>query len=120
MTNLLAETLEDIASSGHTVADVVFIGSADGVYKMDWAKFEVLADVEYDSGFGSAEVATDLVVLFSDGKRMWRHEYDGSERWEWDPPLTVDYSKPGDVPERLVGRYWPSLSDLHSGDPHYV
>lgn len=117
MTNLLSETLESIEQSGHTPADIAFIGSADAVYRMTWDEFEKLADVEYDSGFGSAEVATDLVIRFSDGKHMWRHEYDGSESWDYDAPANVDYTVPGKPVERLVGRYWPSFEALHSEDP---
>lgn len=113
MTNLLSETRADIAASGPAVGDVVFIGSYDAKYSLTWAEFERLADVEYDSGFGSAEVATDLIIRFSDGKSMWRHEYDGSENWDYEPPATIDYTAPGIRIERLVGRYWPSLESLH-------
>lgn len=47
--NLLTETREDITRSGHTPADVTFIGSFDAEYSMTWAEFERLADVEYYS-----------------------------------------------------------------------
>jgi hypothetical protein len=117
MTNLLSETRDSIEQSGHSPEDITFGGSADAVYRMTWAEFEKLADVEYDSGYGSAEVATDLVIRFSDGKSMWRHEYDGSEGWDYDAPANVDYTAPGRSVDRLVGRYWPSFESLHSEDP---
>lgn len=114
MTNLLNETRQAIFDSGHTIEEVTFIGSADSVYGTTWGRFEKLADVEYDSGYGSAEVATDLIVLFSDGKRMWRSEYDGAEGWDYDPPITLDYSNPSRNIERLVGHLWPTLDELHT------
>jgi hypothetical protein len=83
MINLLKETLSAIERSGHTVKDIAFIGSQTGDYACTWAEFEKLADKEYDNGYGGQEVACDLIILFTDGTEMWRHEYDGSERWTW-------------------------------------
>lgn len=80
--NLLKETKDAIASSRHTEADIVFIGSEATGHECTWAEFCTLADVEYDAGFGAAEVAKDLCIVFSDGQKMWRGEYDGSEWWE--------------------------------------
>lgn len=115
MTNLLKETIEDIEASGHTPGEVAFIGSSDAKYRLTWDEFEKLADVEYHSGYGAAEVATDLVVRFSDGRSMWRHEYDGAERWEWDAHATVDYSRPGLPVVQLVvpGGLWPNMHDIN-------
>lgn len=87
MTNLLSETLESIKNSGHTVKDIEFIGSNDGRYSMTWDEFSILADREYDNGFGGQEVVSDLVVKFRDGQTMWRGEYDGSEWWNYSCPL---------------------------------
>lgn len=87
--NLLKETKEDIASSGHTPDDVVFIGSRASGHQCTWAEFEKLANREYDSGFGAQEVASDLEVVFSDGSTMWRHEYDGSECWHFSKPFVA-------------------------------
>ena len=110
MTNLLQETTQAIENSGHTVQDIVFIGSIDSGYSCTWAEFVLLADIEYDSGYGMREVAYDLTIVFSDGSTMWRNEYDGSEWWE--------YSKPVKIPEeqkqilKLTGGAWSSLAEL--------
>jgi hypothetical protein len=88
--NLLSETLAALDRTGHTESDVVFVGSADGNYEMSWAEFATLANVDYDNGWGGAEVATDLIVKFSDGTRLWRGEYDGSEWWETEPAFNED------------------------------
>ena len=87
MTNLLEETREAIAASGHLIRDIVFVGSGDSNYCCSWCRFCKLADKEYDSGFGNAKVALDLIVVFRDGERMWRNDYDGSESWVYLTPF---------------------------------
>lgn len=109
--NLLEETKESIINSGHQISDVIFIGSEESGHSCTWGEFCVLANVDYDNGFGGQEVATDLIVAFSDGAKMWRSEYDGSEWWE--------YSTPFKMPEQkhpiscLVGGLWSSVADLN-------
>jgi len=78
--NLLKETLEILAKNNKTPKDVLWIGSKDGY--STWENFERLADTIYSSGYGSIEVAEDLVIV---GKDWWleRGEYDGSEWWEF-------------------------------------
>ncbi len=117
MSNLLKETIEDIENSGHTITDITFIGTEDG-YSCTWDEFKELADKDYNSGFGAAEVASDLIIVFNDGGKMWRSEYDGSENW--------DYSTPFVMPEklkpikRLIGAYWPSMKNLQDdADTHH-
>lgn len=85
--NLLKETKEAIAASGHAEADIVFIGSEESGHECTWGEFCLLADVEYNAGYGAAEVAKDLCIAFSDGQKMWRGEYDGSEWWEHSTPF---------------------------------
>ena len=111
MTNLLKETITAIEDSGHDVRDIVFIGSVVSGYSCTWAEFLLLADIEYNNGFGAQEVAHDLAIVFRDGSTMWRNEYDGSEWWE--------YSKPVEIPNeqkqisKLTGGMWASLAELH-------
>ena len=87
MANLLHETKEAIASSGHTEADIVFIGSEKSGHQCSWDEFCALADVEYDESYGAAKVAQDLVVVFSDGQKLSRGECDGAEWWEYSKPF---------------------------------
>lgn len=52
-------------------------------FKITKENFEKVAKkTNYDSGYGSVNVATDLVVV---GKNWWleRGEYDGSEWWDY-------------------------------------
>lgn len=83
LTNFLEETENSIKKTGHNTDDVMFIGTADGNYRVDWNKFEKIANFEYDCGSGSAEIPTDLIVYFKDNTYMFRWEYDGSEWWEY-------------------------------------
>ena len=81
--NLLEETIEDIKESGHAIEDIVFIGSEESGHECSWDQFAIMANREYDSGVGAANVAQDLVIVFSDGAILTRGEYDGSEWWEY-------------------------------------
>lgn len=108
---LLEETKTAIKESGHAIKDIVFIGSEKTGHQCSWDQFKTLATVEYDSGYGSAEVATDLIIVFSDGSRMWRGEYDGAEWWEFSRP----FKRPKEAHKinRLIGDCWDTLEDLH-------
>ena len=46
-------------------------------------------DVNYDVGYG-AQFLYGL-VLFDDGTWLSRYEYDGSECWEYNHPITKEY-----------------------------
>jgi hypothetical protein len=90
---LLKETVEAIGRSGHKVDDIIFIGSEKTGHSCTWKEFEKLADKEYDKGFGSSQVAQDLIIVFSDNAKMWRGEYDGSEWWEYSTPFKMPNEK---------------------------
>lgn len=68
--NLLNETILKIQEAGLLPSDVSFIGSADGSYECSWSEYEKLANHDYHDGYGSAEVAGDLVVVFKNGSWM--------------------------------------------------
>ena len=80
MENLLKETKEILKEHGKTIKDIVAVQGSDFGIRVD--DFIRLADTLYDDGFGSPKVAEDLVVI---GNGFWleRHEYDGSEWWEY-------------------------------------
>ena len=111
MANLLQETREAIASSGHTENDIVFIGSEKTGHQCSWDEFCALADFEYDAGFGSAKIAQDLVFVFGDGQKLWRGEYDGSEWWEHSTP----FKRPENaLPiKNLRGGMWVDLAEIN-------
>ena len=90
-TNLWKETIEDLTSNGKTWDDVIFISNMIGekystnkqTFEIEKADFEKIARVlDYDSGFGGEEINRSLIIA-GDGWWMERHEYDGSEWWEF-------------------------------------
>ena len=96
--NLLKETIECLNENDRQTSDVLWVGRdyddwkmrEDGryavvehvCYKTTWDNFCLKANFMYDAGYGSNEIPMDLVVV---GKDFWleRHEYDGSEWWEF-------------------------------------
>ncbi len=94
-TNLLEETINDIRNAELSIDNIIFIGSSDGEYECTWQEFKLLADAEYDSGYGGQEVMQDIIIIFADGSKMLRGEYDGSEWWDIHKPLVkrVDCKK---------------------------
>ena len=80
MSNLMLETWEILEHNGKEVSDIKWVGSKDFSIGID--EFIKLANREYDDGYGGQEVAQDLVVV---GDDWWleRHDYDGSEWWEF-------------------------------------
>ena len=110
MRNLWEETIGVLKEHDKTFDDVRFIQGDD--FKITKENFEQVAKkTKYDSGFGAADVATDLVVV---GKNWWleRGEYDGSEWWNYkESPEQVN-----EVREisHLAGGLWPTLEKLNS------
>ena len=105
--NLLKETINVLTEHNLTSKDVVWVGNEE--VKTNWENFAKIADVEYDHGFGSQQVATDLLIV---GKNWWleRHEYDGSEWWEFKqmpqkPKIKVELY-------RVIGGNWVSLEEM--------
>jgi len=111
--NLLDETIKDVKDSGHSINDIIFIGSELSGHSCSWEEYIILADKEYDDRFGASEVATDLIIVFSDGQKMWRGEYDGSEWWEY----STLFKKPEETfPIKnlfAVSVGWDSLKDIN-------
>lgn len=82
-TNLLKETIETILDSGHNIDDIECIGLTNTNQVCSFEEFRILADDEYDPGFGRANVRQDLFITFRDGTWLERGEYDGAEWWEY-------------------------------------
>lgn len=107
--NLLAETIDALLEYDKAASDVRWVGSNDGSMVITWEEFVAIADVEYDSGYGSPEIAQDLVVV---GDDWWleRHEYDGSEWWGFKrlPVASVLANKF----DKVAGGTWSSLKEI--------
>ncbi|MCO4648822.1 hypothetical protein Si024_00226 [Streptococcus infantarius subsp. infantarius] len=109
MTNLWEETTTTLMEHGKTFKDVKYIQGSDfGITKENFEK--VAKKSKYSSGFGAAEVADDLVVV---GDNWWieRHEYDGSEWWEYkEKPKQISEIK---EVSHLAGGMWDKLAKLN-------
>jgi hypothetical protein len=88
LSNLKDETLETLKDHGKTWADVRWIGHQDGNVQIHPDYFLEIADKEYDAGYGGQEVNASLVVV-GDGWWLERHEYDGSEWYEFKTAPTL-------------------------------
>lgn len=109
MSNLLKETLSELKDNGKKEKDVKWVGNLK--QKTTWDNFKKIANIDYDSGYGGQEVATDLLIV-GDNWWMERHEYDGSEWWEFkqlpkEPSETVEL-------KTVVGGSWSDLSGLNN------
>jgi hypothetical protein len=111
MTNLYEETLETIYNLGYTPDDIVHIGNE--AYGCTWKEFVSLADFTYSSGFGSAKVATDLVIVFDDGSYLSRGEYDGSEWWEFHTTPTIPENPKSIQSLGGEGFLWVRIADIN-------
>jgi len=112
MTNLWEETIGKLAVHDKNFDDVMYIQGSDfGITKENFE--QVAKKSEYYSGFGSAEVAEDLVIV---GDDWWleRNEYDGSEWWEYkEKPKRINDIKEVSC---LAGGMWNKLAELNEDE----
>jgi len=110
MRNLWDETIEFLEHYKLTWDDVQYI--AGGTFQITKENFEEVArKTDYDAGYGSAEVARDLMLV---GSNWWsvRAEYDGSEWWRL--CKQPDVSKLQVIPvTTLARRYGGTLDDMN-------
>ena len=107
--NLLEETIKRLQDNSVTEADVLWVGNNE-VFTT-WDNFVNIANVDYDNGYGRQEIATDLVIV---GKDWWleRHEYDGSEWWEFkQSPIKPNVNV---LLTNVIGDGWNSLTEDES------
>ncbi len=98
MINLLQETIDIITVKEKTVEDVLWVGTKD--MSFSWKEFASISDFDYYNSYGRRRIKESLLVV---GKDWWleRHEYDGSEWWEFKI-----------LPERSVMEIVPTKDDL--------
>ena len=81
MRNLYEETVGTLERYGKSIEDVVAVQGDEFAISLD-DFIELAKKLDYDSGYGAAHVAMDLVII-GDGWWLERREYDGSEWWEF-------------------------------------
>ena len=106
--NLLKETIEKLKDNNKDPKDVLWVGNDE--YRCTWEEFSLLANRTYDCGYGGQEVARDIKIV---GLGFWleRHEYDGSEWWEFKevPKKNCQTKKINEI----MGGSWSSLKELN-------
>lgn len=114
--NLLKETLKILKDNNKNIDDVMWVGSLSGIYSISWEDFEKISNIEYDSGYGGQEIATDLIIV---GNNWWleRGEYDGSEWWQYkELPIKKDNKKFKTV---CNGDIWASIEEMNKPGGKY-
>lgn len=85
MANLLKETLEVLDNLGIKEEDVIYVVDRENPKDCKFMTWEMFKDISryktYDEGLGIVEVNTDIIIYTVD-YILYRHEYDGAERWE--------------------------------------
>lgn len=89
--NFKKELIDDLKSEGLTLEDIRWVGTRDIKYNLN------IFLNSLDSGCGGTVINTGLLIV---GDNWWleRHEYDGSEWWEFkkypeEPKYTADKFK---------------------------
>ena len=91
--NLLKETKDILELNGKNIFDIEWFGTSEHSYDCD---LQQLINIEYDDGYGCAEIPDNFILV---GVDFWleRHEYDGSEWWEYksmpEKPKEVEVAK---------------------------
>ena len=77
---LLTETIAFLKDLTIQESEVEWVGTEEA--SCSWQEFKEMPDIFYSSSFGIEYINLDLKVV---GKDWWfeRHEYDGSEWWEF-------------------------------------
>ena len=109
MPNLLEETIQEINNSNHSISDIDWIGGSKCY--IDVQDFiNMAAQTYYDAGYGSQEVAEDLVIVFKDNTWLERAGYDGSEWWRYQAVPQKPLKK---ITPKRLSNYWAgSLSAI--------
>lgn len=116
MSNLKHETINKLSEYKYQPEDIKAVGGHD--FRIAHEAFWNLADTEYDSDFGAVEVAEDLTLWMDDGGVFYRHEYDGSEKWMYIPPIP-ERAFIIDALTKHQAKVWLAGSLAEVNDPEY-
>lgn len=80
--NLYKETTTFLKKNNKDWNDVQFVRIKNTNFIYDIDKIQTTFDIDYDCGYGSIQIHSDLIVV---GIDWWleRWEYDGSEGWQF-------------------------------------
>ena len=114
MVNLLKETEEILKRNNYTLDDIEWVGTS--LHYIDKEEFIKLADTTYDNGYVGQEIAESLILV---GKDFWlvRHEYDGSEWWEFKKLPKKPTEK---LEVNTLFNYWGSLEKANNESNRFI
>lgn len=84
MTNFCEETVGKLNYYNYNIEDIAWIGNRYITVPIN-EFFDAARRTNYYSGYGSAEMPIDLLIVMKDGSYFERSEYDGSEWWRYVP-----------------------------------
>lgn len=109
--NLWKETVEVLERNSKSFDDVLAIYGDDFQISKENFK-EVAMKTEYDSGYGTTEVAIDLKIIGKDFI-MLREDYDGSEWWNF---ISNTIPKEVKTITKLSHNFYYNLSDINEAE----
>lgn len=101
----------------HTTDDILAVQGTS--HRISIEKFiEIAKKTNYDPGYGSQKIASDLILLMKDGSMYISGEYDGSEWWQYICiPKPLDHID-DDVINKLDDEYWSDLAECNGISNH--
>ena len=81
--NLKQETLDAMAENGMGIEDIAYISNRNLDQSVPVDEFFRSADREYNNSASGNEVNTELLIVFTNGDRLVRGNYDNNEWWEF-------------------------------------
>lgn len=110
MINFGEETRYELSRYGYEIKDIDWIGN--DYVQISIKNFFMQADkFNYDNGYGSVKVPTDIVIFMKDGNWFTRKEYDGLEGWKFNSVPEKPDSPRYHIVEFNSDSYWPQLTD---------
>lgn len=116
MEKFLDVTIKHIKRSGHTPEDIIFIGSERSGYQCTWDEFQKLCEQQEGNLNAFYDVAPDLIIVFKDGIKMQRCDYERGDEDDWDYQMPFVMPNEKKVMTHLFTKFADTLKELHE-DP---
>lgn len=106
-----AKLVDEIEATVEDTSMICWVGSSDGRYAMTWRSFKSLfCDTEYRVQGGYCALASDLVVVLTDGSWYEQDKTNGYFYHRWPPALQPDF-RPFEI---VTGQGSSSMAELNT------
>lgn len=85
--NFLTETIQAIGSLNKGLDEIIWIGSRDGAYEMEFSEFREFANREYDEQNEFLGIPGDFVIVFTDKTYLERRFSEKGQTWCHQTPV---------------------------------